>query len=348
MAGRDDAADLYRALALHRAAATRLKSLRDQGQVPAATRCGLGYEAVSAGAARALRAAEDGTGDVVAPTLDNPGAFFAFGGTPLEFFRQRLARDSGPSRGREPGMWPNDFERGLAGPAALPGTMVEVMAGITLAFRLRGQDRVGLVFSGEDETSTSAWHEGINFAAARHCPLIVVVQAGTEASIGDHTRARGFGQKAAGYGVASTSVDVGDVLAVHRAVAEAAERARSGAGTVLVEARGCPVSRRVHRVARTDGGPHPDEDPPDPVARFRAHLVGERIARACDLDEVERRARAEVRAACEQALGESPPPEERALGGVHDGDPGAPPWYRLHPPARGLAPAFTTLREAGQ
>lgn len=342
MAGRDDPVDLYRALALHRSAATRLKSLRDQGQVPAATRCGLGYEAVSAGAARALRTAQDGTGDAIAPTLDNPGAFFVFGGTPLEFFRQRLARDTAPGRGREPGMCATDFERGLVGPAALPGTMVEVMAGITLAFRLRGQDRVGLVFSGEDETSTSAWHEGINFAAAQRCPLIVVVQAGTEASIGVHTRVRDFGQKAAGYGVASASVDGGDVLAVHRAVQAAAARARSGKGATLVEARGCPVLQRVHRVAREDRERHADEDPPDPVARFRARLVGERIARAPDLDEVERGARAEVRAACEQALGESSPPGERALGGVCDGDPGAPPWYRFEPPERGLALTSTT------
>ncbi len=342
MARRDDPVGLYRALALHRAAATRLKNLRDRGQVPAATRCGLGYEAVSAGAARALRPAEDGTGDAIAPTPDNPSAFFLFGGTPLEFFRQHLARGSAPSRGREPGACPTDFERGLVGPAALPGTMVEVMAGITLAFRLRGQDRVGLVFSGEDETSTSAWHEGINFAAAQRCPLIVVVQAGTEASIGVHTRARDFVQKAAGYGVASASVESGDVLAVHRAVLAAAKRARSGEGATLVEARGCPVSRRAHRAAREDRERHLREDPSDPVARFRARLVEGRIARASDLDEVERGARAEVQAACERALGESPPAEERALGDVYHGDPGAPPWYRLEPPERGLALASTT------
>ena len=234
-------------------------------------------------------------------------------------------------------MCPTDFERGLVGPAALPGTMVEVMAGVTLAFRLRGEGRVGLVFSGEDETATSAWHEGINFAAARRCPLIVVVQAGTETSTGVHTRARGFAQKAAGYGVASTSVDGGDVLAVRRAVEEAAGRARAGQGATLVETRGCPVSRRVLRAAGEDREPHPYEDPPDPVVRFRARLIEERIARASDLDEVERRARAEVRSACERALGESPPAEESALGGVYDGDPGAPPWYRLEPPVRGLA-----------
>ena len=342
MAGRDDAVDLYRALALHRAAATRLKSLRDQGRVPTATRCGRGYEAVSTGAARALRAASDGSGDAVAPTPDNAGAFFVFGGTPLQFFRQHLACGSAPGRGREPGMCPIDVERGLVGPAALPGTMVEVMAGVTLAFRLRGEDRVGLVFSGEDETSTSAWHEGTNFAAARRCPLIVVVQAGTETSTGVHTRARGFAQKAAGYGVASASVDGGDVLAVHRAVEEAAARARSGQGATLVEARGCPVSRRALRAAGADRERHPYEHPPDPAARFRVRLIEERVARASDLDVVERGARAEVRSACEQALGESPPADEYALGGVYDGDPGTPPWYRLEPPERGLALASTT------
>ena len=342
MAGRDDAVDLYRALALHRAAATRLKSLRDRGRVPAATRCGRGYEAVSAGAARALRTAEDGSGDVIAPTPENAGAFFVFGGTPLEFFRQHLACDSAPGRGREPAMCPTDFERGHVGPAALPGTMVEVMAGVTLAFRLRGEGRVGLVFSGEDETSTSAWHEGINFAAARRCPLIVVVQAGTGASTGMHTRARDFVRKAAGYGVAGASVDGGDAPAVRRAVEEAAGRARSGRGTTMVEARGCPVSRRVLRAAGEDRERLPHEDPPDPVVRFRARLIEERVARASDLDEVERRARAEVRSACERALGEPPPAEEYALGGVYHGDPGAPPWYRLEPPERGLAPASTT------
>lgn len=342
MAGRDAAVDLYRALALHRAAAARLESLRDQGQVPPATRCGRGYEAVSAGAARALRTRDDGTGDAIAPTPDNPGAFFAFGGTPLEFFRRHLARASAPGRGRAPGMCGTDFGRGLVGPAALPGTMVEVMAGVTLAFRLRGRDRVGLVFSGEDETSTSAWHEGINFAAARRCPLIVVVQAGTEATTGAHTRADGFGGKADGYGIASASVDGGDPLAVHRAVLAAAARARSGEGVTLVEARGCPVARRARRAGGANGERHPDRDPPDPVARFRARLIQERSARASDLDAVERRARAVVRAACEQALDESSPAEEHALGGVYDGDPGAPPWYRLEPPERGPAWASET------
>ncbi len=342
MAGRDALLDLHRAFALHRAAAQRLKGLRDRGRAPAATRCGRGYEAVSAGAACALRAATDGRGDVVAPTLDNAGALFAFGGTPLEFFRQHLARGSAAGGGRAPGMCPTDFRRGLVGPAALPGTMVEVMAGIALAFRLRGQDRVALVFSSEDETSAGAWHEGFNFAAARRCPLIVVVHVGTEASTAAHTRARGFAPKAAGYGTGSASVDAADALAVHGAVAEAAARARAGRGATLVEARGCPVSRRGPRAAGECGEHRRDEDAPDPLDRLRDWLVREGIVRASHLDDVERRARAEVRAACARALDDAPATGEHALGGVRGGDAGAPPWYRRNPPERGLALASTT------
>ncbi len=342
MAVREDLVDLYRALALHRAATARLESLRDQGRVPAEARCGRGYEAVSVGAARALRSAGDGTGDAIALTPHNPGALFAFGGTPLELFRQHLARGSAPSRGRETSVSYTDFERGLVGSVALPGTMVEVMAGITLAFRLRRQDRVGLVFSGEDETSTSAWHEGINFAAVQRCPLVVIVQVGDATSTGTHTRARDFGRKAPGYGIAGESVDGTDVLAVRRAVREAATRARSGGGTTLVEARGCPAAGRARRDSERDAGHDRKEGAPNPVPGFRARLIDEDVAGASVLDEVDRQARASVRAACEQALAESSPAEASALGGIYAGDSGSPPWYRLHPPVPGLAQAAAT------
>ena len=339
VAGHHDPVNLYRDLALHRAAAARLESLREQGHIPAAARCGRGYEAVSVGAARALRSADDGTGDAIALTAHNTGALFAFGGTPLELFRQHLARGSAPSRGRETDVCYTAFDRGLVGPVALPGTMVEVMAGVTLAFRLRGEPRVGLVFSGEDETSTSAWHEGINFAAVQRCPLIVLVQAGDGTSSGSHTRARGYARKAPGYGIASESVDGADVLEVHRAVRAAARRARSGKGASLVEARGCPVAAR----ARPDHGPGAAaaerEDASDPLGRLRARLIEAGKAEASDLDEVERHARASVREACEQALAESAPAAEQALGGVYTDDFGSPPWYRLDPPTRGLAQA---------
>ena len=66
--------------------------------------------------------------------------------------------------------------RGFLGQISPLGDMVPVMAGVTLSFRLRGEDRVGLVYVGDGATSTGAFHEGINFAAVQGCPLVVVVE----------------------------------------------------------------------------------------------------------------------------------------------------------------------------
>jgi hypothetical protein len=116
------------------------------------------------GTAYALRRRADGTGDVVAHTIRGSGALFLFGGTPGEYFRQYVARGTGPTGGKEANVHWTDFQRGFGGPVSPLGTMVGIMAGMTLSFRIRRQDRVGMVFYGDGATSTDAWHEGLNFA----------------------------------------------------------------------------------------------------------------------------------------------------------------------------------------
>jgi TPP-dependent pyruvate/acetoin dehydrogenase alpha subunit len=56
------------------------------------------------------------------------------------------------------------------------GVMIEVMAGVALSFKLRGEDRVALVYSGDGMTSTGAFHEGFNLAAVQRLPLVLVVE----------------------------------------------------------------------------------------------------------------------------------------------------------------------------
>src|SRR5439155_1477041 len=69
-----------------------------------------------------------------------------------------------------------DLVRGFIGQISHLGDMVPVMAGVTLSFKMRKQDRVGLVYVGDGATSTGAFHEGINFAAVQKCPLVVIVE----------------------------------------------------------------------------------------------------------------------------------------------------------------------------
>lgn len=90
-------------------------------------------------------------------------------------------------------------------------------------------------------------------------------------------------------------VDGNDVEAVHGAVREAVDRARSGGGPTLVEAR----TMRMLGHAIHDGAEYVPEDllaawsARDPVALFREKLAREGVAIA-ELDAIGRRCDAEI------------------------------------------------------
>src|SRR4029079_2512179 len=118
------------------------------------------------------------------------------------------------------------------------GDMVPVMAGVTLTFKMRGEDRVGLVYIGDGATSTGAFHEGINFAAVQRCPLVVVVENNGYAystPTAKQTLAKQFVDKAAGSGFPAEQADGNDVIATYEATKRAVDRARRGEGVTLVE-----------------------------------------------------------------------------------------------------------------
>src|SRR5512146_3237436 len=103
---------------------------------------------------------------------------------------------------------------------------------------MRGEDRVGLVFVGDGATSTGTFHEGITVAAVQRCPLVVIVENNGYAystPVRRQTAARGFVDKAAGYGVRGEQVDGNDVLAVYDVTCRAVDHARAGGGVTLIE-----------------------------------------------------------------------------------------------------------------
>lgn len=330
---RDQLLDVYRHMVLARAAEERLEILFKQGHIKGGLYRSLGQEGCAVGAAFALNRTDDGTGDIVGPTIRATGAVFLMGGTPLQYFRQYLARATGPTRGREANVHWCDYRRGLVGPVSPLGTMVEVMAGITLAFKYTGQPRVGMVFYGDGASSTGAWHEGFNFAAVQSCPMVLAFEANRWAfSTPTYKQSRldSFTEKAAGYGVASESVDGNDVLAVYDASRRAVDRARSGGGVTLLEMR--TYRRRGH--AQHDPQDYvPREEieaweANDPIDRFRARATREGWFDPTELDDVRTEAEAQCEAAAEQAVSEPAPDGEEALERVYTDLTTPTPWTR--------------------
>ena len=230
---RDQQLALYYWMRLTRTLEERLVALYRQTKVVGGLFRSLGQEADAVGSSFALERR-----DVMSPLIRNMGSMLVKGATPLEILRQYMARGDSPTRGRELNIHFGDLERGFIGQISPLGDMVPVMAGVTLTFKMRGEDRVGLVYVGDGATSTGAFHEGINFAAVQRCPLVVVVESNQYAystPTSKQTAARKMIDKALGYGIPGEQADGNDVLAVYDVTRRAVDRARGGGGVTLVE-----------------------------------------------------------------------------------------------------------------
>ena len=328
---RDQLLELYYWMRLTRSLEERLVNLYRQTKVVGGLFRSLGQEACAVGTAYALRRE-----DVLSPLIRNLGSMLVKGATPVEVLRQYMAKGDSPTRGRELNIHFGDVEdHNFVGQISHLGDMVPVMAGVTLAFKLRKEPRVGLVYVGDGATSTGAFHEGINFAAVQRCPLVVIVENNRYAystPTSKQCAAERLADKAAGYGIPGVRADGNDVIASYEVTREAVARARRGEGVTLVELM--TYRRKGH--AEHDNQSYVPEGEldrwareNDPLDRYVQRLTGGEGVAPSELDTLDARVRSEIDAATDLAE-QSPPPEPRdCLAGIYADPPAAPElWYR--------------------
>ena len=308
----------------------RLVALYRQTKVVGGLFRSLGQEADAVGSAFALERR-----DILSPLIRNLGSMLVKGATPVEILKQYMARGDSPTRGRELNIHFGDLERGFIGQISPLGDMVPVMAGVTLSFKMRGEDRVGLVYVGDGATSTGAFHEGINFAAVQRCPLVVIVENNGYAYSTPTSRqsaAKVFVDKAVGYGVPGEQADGNDVLAVYDVTKRAVDRARSGGGVTLLELM--TYRRKGHAEHDNQSYVPPGEierweRENDPVTRYTARLRDEPGFSVSELEAIDARVRREVDDATDVAERSGVPEALSALEGVYADPPRADRlWFR--------------------
>jgi TPP-dependent pyruvate/acetoin dehydrogenase alpha subunit len=327
---RDQIIDLYYWMRLTRTLEERLVALYRQTKVVGGLFRSLGQEADAVGSAYALERR-----DILSPLIRNLGAMLVKGATPLEILKQYMAKGDSPTRGRELNIHFGDTERGFIGQISPLGDMVPVMTGVTLSFKMRGEDRVGLVYVGDGATSTGAFHEGINFAAVQRCPLVVIVENNGYAystPTSKQTAAAQFVDKAIGYGVPGEKADGNDVLAVYDVTKRAVDRARRGEGVTLIELM---TYRRKGHAEHDNQSYVPAgeierwERENDPIARHVARLRDEFDFSNEDIEKIDDRVRREVDAATDEAERSGLPEALDALTGVYAVPPAERPlWFR--------------------
>jgi TPP-dependent pyruvate/acetoin dehydrogenase alpha subunit len=329
---REQVLELYYYMRLTRSLEERLVNLYRQTKVVGGLFRSLGQEADAVGSAYAL---DRSKGDVLSPLIRNLGSMLVQGATPLEILRQYMAKGDSPTRGRELNIHFGDTDRGFIGQISHLGDMVPVMAGVTLSFKLRRQDRVGLVYVGDGATSTGAFHEGINFAAVQRCPLVVIVENNGYAYSTPTTRqtaCTSFKDKAVGYGIPGVRADGNDVLATYQVTREAVDRARRGEGVTLIEL--VTYRRKGHAEHDNQSYVPPGEidrwaGENDPLDRYIKVLTATLDVAADEIEGINARVTDEIDRATDLAEASAPPEPGDSLRGVY-ADPSRMPalWYR--------------------
>lgn len=267
-----------------------------------------GQEAVSAGACAALE-----PGDYVFTTHRGQAPQVARGLDPKRIMAELYCRRTGYNKGKSYHV--SDVSRGVIGMGGIVAAQVPVAAGMALAQKLRGTDRVSLAFFGDGASNEGAVHESANLAAMWTLPLILLCENNgycITQPVAAAVKAESIAIRAAGYGLPGVVVDGNDPLAVRDSVAAAVARARAGGGATLVEARTVRLGGHLAHDPQTYRAPEEIAAAWEqcPIARFRARLLAEGLLTAEGYARMEAEADRETAAAVEFAR-QSPFPDPR-------------------------------------
>lgn len=305
---RDGLLDLYYYMVLNRRLDERLGILYRQNHVVGGLYSSLGQEATAVGSAYAM---EDG--DYIAPMIRDLGALLVRGVRPLDVFAQYCARAIGPTGGRDLNLHFGSVADGLIAPISVVGALVPVMAGVALEAKLRDKKSVSITYVGDGATSTTDFHEGVNFASVHRLPLIVIVEnngyaystpTDMQANVSD------LAVRAKNYGIRGEVVDGNNVLAVLDAVRRARRDCLGGRGPVLIEVK---TFRRKGHAEHDDAGYVPKSvreewEKKDPVDAYRRYLIAHKVSSEEQLNEIDERINNELEEDVRKAL-EAPFPE---------------------------------------
>ena len=227
---------MWRTMLMHRRLETRGFELNRQGKIPFAS-AGEGHEAVQAGAAMAFQRGKD----ILVPYYRDLGLELGIGLTPYEVLLSLFARAADQSGGRQ---FPHHYASkrlGLYTISSIIAAQTSHAAGAAYALKLRKEhDRVVLTTFGDGATSEGEWHESINFASIHKLPIVFLCENNEWAISTPLSNQMGqpdIYKRAAGYGIPGVVVDGFDPIAVYVATKEAMDRARTGGGPTLIEAK---------------------------------------------------------------------------------------------------------------
>ena len=263
----------YREMRRLRLIDARMIVLQRQGRVGFYGAC-TGQEAVPI----ATGIAAD-VGDWVFPALREQSVMLVRGFSLVQFIGQVFGNSADVQKGRQMPSHHSGRSVNQVSWSSNIGPQIAQAVGCAWAMKMKKQPFAAIAFLGDGATSQPDFHNAMNFAAVFKVPCVIVCQNNhwsISVPTSRQTASQTIAIKGRAYGVPSVRVDGNDLLAMHKALTEALDRARSGGGPTFLEA----VTYRIGAHSTSDDPTRYRSDAEveawkkkDPLDRLRKHLV---------------------------------------------------------------------------
>jgi 2-oxoisovalerate dehydrogenase E1 component alpha subunit len=171
---------------------------------------------------------------------------------------------------------------------------------VAYAHRLLATEAVVWIGFGDGGAQKGEVHEAMNFAAIHRLAVVFCVENNLytqSVPLRLESSVQSLAVRAASYGMPGVSVDGMDLLEMYAAALEAMQRARTGQGPSLIEAR---AYRYMPNTSNDDDTRYRSREDVeewrkrDPIARLRAHLLDHRLLSETEAQSLEREVSEEV------------------------------------------------------
>ena len=161
---------LYKRMLKSRMIEEKMLNLLRQGKV-SKWFSGIGQEAISVGVTSVLTKDE-----FVLPMHRNLGVFLSKNVPLSKLFAQWQGKLNGFTKGRDRSFHFGSIEHKVIGMISHLGPQLAVATGIALGHKLRGEQNITAVFSGEGGTSEGDFHEALNIASVWKLPVLFCIE----------------------------------------------------------------------------------------------------------------------------------------------------------------------------
>jgi TPP-dependent pyruvate/acetoin dehydrogenase alpha subunit len=309
--------EMYRRMIRIREFELAAMDLFKRGQVKGTVHPYIGQEASGVGVCMALR-----RDDLVAGTHRSHGHNIAKGADSRRMMAEILGKETGYCKGRGGSMHIAAFETGSLGALSVVGAGIPLAVGAALAFKMRGEDRVAVPFSGDGASNTGNWHECMNMASIWNLPVVFVLENNywaVSTRVDTVTKVKDLSIRAQSYGIPGMRVDGFSVLEVYEAAVQAVTRARRGEGPTLLVTESYrfeghyAYEPEVYRT-RAEVEEHRKLDP---IPRFHKYLVENDKASSDELNAIATEIKQEIADAVQFAKAGSPPDPATAMDYIY-------------------------------